>query len=114
MTPRPRRTDTGFERLDRAKLPLLQSSRAADRDIRSCAGCDAHCCKVGFNSMKVSRIEALALARRLGEPDLAERIPQILDRARAEVERRGLERNEDATYDCPLLDAEDRCLVHGP
>jgi len=64
--------------------------------------------------MRVSRIEALALARRLREPDLAPQVPAILARARAEVERRGLTEAADATYDCPLLDHEDRCMVHGP
>ena len=64
--------------------------------------------------MRVSRIEALALARRLGEADLAPRIQEIHARARAEVDRRGLDPDQDITYDCPLLGEDDRCLVHGP
>jgi Fe-S-cluster containining protein len=103
-----------MERLARIKEPLHASSRAASEAVRSCAGCDARCCKAGLNSMRVSRIEALALARRLGEPDLAPEIPAILERARAEVEKRGLSEESDTTYDCPLLDDENRCMVHGP
>lgn len=64
--------------------------------------------------MKVSRIEALALARRLAEPDLAPSVPGILRRAKREIEARRLDRDPDATYDCPLLSEEGRCLVHGP
>lgn len=93
---------------------LLDASERAAREIRSCEDCDARCCKVGLNSMLVSRIEAAALARRLSEPDLATLLPEILEKARREVELRGLEDDDEATYDCPLLSPEGRCMVHGP
>jgi len=63
--------------------------------------------------MRIYRIEAAALARRLREPDLAPRIPEILEKARAEIECRGLSDDPEATYDCPLLSEEGGCLVHG-
>jgi hypothetical protein len=104
----------GLIHLGPAKERLVTGSDRASRDMRDCATCDAHCCKVGFNSMLVSRIEAHAIAERLREEDLADRIPAILRKARREVDRRGLRDDETANFDCPLLDEEGRCLVHGP
>ncbi len=108
------RREAALARLAEVKAPLLEASDRAARELRSCAGCDAHCCRAGCNSMRVSRLEALALARRLSEPDLAPRVPEILRRAREEIRLRGLCADSDATYDCPLLSGEGRCLVHGP
>lgn len=104
----------GLIHLGPAKERLVTESDRASRDLRDCATCDAHCCKVGFNSMLVSRIEAHGIADRLREPDLADRIPGILRKARREVERRGLDEDDSAKFDCPLLDEAGRCLVHGP
>jgi Fe-S-cluster containining protein len=104
----------GLVELTRVKGAFVAASDRAARSVRSCADCDARCCKVGFNSMLVTGIEAAALARRLSEPDLAPLVPGILERARAEVERRALDREPGAKYDCPLLSGEGRCLVHGP
>jgi len=106
--------ESALVRLEAVKLDLKGPSDRAGREVRSCATCDARCCRVGFNSMLVSRIEARALARRLREPDLAPLVPGIAARARREVEVRGLARDRFAKYDCPLLTAEGRCLVHGP
>lgn len=107
------RVDAGLVTLSRVKGAFLAASDRASREVRDCATCDARCCKVGFNSMLVTRIEVEALARRLREPDLAPALPEILERARAEVRRRGLEKDPTAKYDCPLLDEAGRCLVHG-
>jgi hypothetical protein len=106
--------DSGLVRLSEVKLALGAASDRASREIRDCATCDARCCKVGFNSMLVTRIEARAIADRLAEPDLAPRISEIVRRAREETARRGLDRDPAAKYDCPLLDEGGRCLVHGP
>jgi len=108
------RLEQGLVHLAPAKLDLAGTSDRAGETVRDCATCDAHCCQVGFNSMLVSRIEAVAMARRLREPDLIDRIEEIRDRARREVDRRGLIEDPDANFDCPLLDGEGRCLVHGP
>ena len=104
----------GLKRLEPVKLALDAASRRAADGVRSCASCDAHCCRIGCNSMRVSRLEAEVIARRLAEPDLAPLVPQILERARGEVRKRGLRPDRDTTYDCPLLSPEGRCLVHGP
>jgi Fe-S-cluster containining protein len=96
------------------KRALVRASDRAAREVRSCEGCPAKCCRVGFNSMKITRIEAEALRRRLAKPDLAPLLPEILRRAEEEVRTRGLATDPDATYDCPLLSPEGRCLVHGP
>ncbi len=93
---------------------LLAASERAVQEVRSCAGCDARCCRAGLNSMKVTRLEAEALARRLEQADLVPLLPEILARSRAEVAKRRLAEDPDATYDCPLLTADGRCLVHGP
>jgi len=108
------RLERGLTHLTKTKLDLVGISDRAGESIRDCATCDAHCCKVGFNSMLVGRIEAVAIARRLREPDLIERIEKIRDRARREVDRRGLIEDPFVNFDCPLLDGEGRCLVHGP
>jgi Fe-S-cluster containining protein len=106
--------DDGLVRLEPVKLDLVRASDRAGETVRDCATCDAHCCRVGFNSMLVSRIEAVAIARRLREPDLIDRVEEIRDRARREIDRRGLIGDPYAEFDCPLLDGEGRCLVHGP
>ena len=111
---RAEKIDLALEALARVKVAFVRKSESAENQVRSCAGCDAHCCKVGFNSMRVHRIEAEALLRRLQEDDLRPLIPGILEKAKSEVRERGLLEDEDANYNCPLLSDEGRCLVHGP
>jgi hypothetical protein len=106
--------ERGLVHLAPAKLDLVAASDRAGETRRDCATCDAHCCRVGFNSMLVSRIEAAAMARRLREPDLVDRVEEIRDRARREIDRRGLVVDPFAKFDCPLLSEAGRCLVHGP
>jgi Fe-S-cluster containining protein len=108
------RIAAGLKALGRVKERFVRRSDRAARTVRSCSTCDAHCCKVGFNSMKVHRIEAEALRRRLLEPDLAPLRPEILAKARREIEERGLTDDPDASYTCPLLSDDGQCLVHGP
>jgi hypothetical protein len=110
---RPANLESGLIHLEPVKGSLVSASDRAGHRYRDCATCDAHCCRVGFNSMLVSRIEAVAIARRLLEPDLSGRIDEIRERARREVEVRGLLEDPDANYDCPLLGEDGRCLVHG-
>ncbi|MEN8148978.1 MAG: hypothetical protein ABFS86_04095 [Planctomycetota bacterium] len=108
------KTRSALVRLEPVKLSLVSGSDRAGEAHRDCATCDAHCCRVGFNSMLVSRIEAVAMARRLGEPDLAPRREEIRERARAEIEERGLADDPFVDYDCPLLEPDGKCLIHGP
>ena len=106
--------DKALEALARVKAAFVGKSDTAATNVRSCAGCDARCCKVGLNSMRVHRIEAEALKRRIEQEDLRAMIPTIVAKAKSEVRERGLEANSDATYTCPLLSDEGHCLVHGP
>ncbi len=111
---RPEKIDRALETLARVKVAFVCKSDSAQKQVRSCVGCDAHCCKVGFNSMRVHRIEAEALRRRLLEDDLRPLIPGILEKAKSEIREQGLSEDENASYNCPLLSDEGRCLVHGP
>jgi Fe-S-cluster containining protein len=108
------RLDRALVQLAPVKRALVRASGRAAARVRSCDGCPAKCCRAGLNSMKITRIEAEALRRRLVGPDLAPLVPEILRRAEAEVARRGLKDGPSATYDCPLLSPTGRCLVHGP
>jgi Fe-S-cluster containining protein len=83
----------------------------------SCAGCDAHCCKVGRNGMLVTRLEAAAIVERLhADPALRARLPAIERRVRETVARHGLTASDATgrrTYTCPFLDERNRCTIHG-
>jgi len=89
----------------------------------SCAGCDAHCCKVGRNGMLVTRLEAVEIVERLAaEPDLRARLGHFARRVADTVERFGLRGAAEAappavgrapTYTCPFLDDRNRCAIHG-
>lgn len=100
--------------LAEVKARLVAKSNAAEETVRSCEGCDAHCCKVGFNSMLLHRIEAEALRRRLHEADLAPLIPLIREKAMEQMAEHDLLIDKRASYTCPLLSDDGRCLVHGP
>ncbi len=106
--------DRALDALTRVKIAFVRKSDSTEKQVRSCLDCDAHCCQVGFNSMRVHRIEAEALRRRLQGDDLRSLIPAIIEKAKSEVRERGLLENEDANFNCPLLSDEGRCLVHGP
>lgn len=68
--------------------------------------------------MRASRLEAVALLRRLHrDPELRGRRFELLDRARRAIRRYGLIADEDQVqgYTCPFFEEADggRCLVHG-
>lgn len=83
---------------------------AADPDYRPEGPAD-RCCRTPRNRMRISSLEALAIARALERvPALARRRARILAASRATAA--GLDDDEQPQgYDCPLLEAG-RCLVH--
>lgn len=113
MENRDARLNGALEKLASVKAGFVSNSDSADETVRTCAGCDAHCCKVGFNSMLLHRIEAEALRRRIQEPDLAPLIPLFIEKAKTEIQDHDLLIDKGASYTCPLLSDEGGCLVHG-
>ncbi|MFQ5654341.1 MAG: hypothetical protein ACE5GW_06390 [Planctomycetota bacterium] len=99
--------------LERARGPLFRELREVAREEPAEGAEPRHvCCTRRFNQMRISSLEAIAIARAL------ERDPG-LRRRREEIERRILaarRRLKDSerrqNYDCPLLEGN-RCLVHG-
>ena len=114
MFARMSKLESALQALVAVKARLVAMSDSADETVRSCAGCDAHCCKVGFNSMLLHRIEAEALRRRLNEADLAPLIPLIREKAMEQMGEHDLTHDKGASYTCPLLSDDGGCLVHGP
>jgi Fe-S-cluster containining protein len=112
---RPQREAAALERL--AEVLARTEAGVERRRAFSCAGCDAHCCKVGRNGMLVTRLEAVAIVERLrADPALRARLPALEARVRETNRRHGL-RPTDATggktYTCPFLDEQNRCSIHG-
>jgi hypothetical protein len=69
------------------------------------------CCTRQLNQMRISPIEAQAIARAFeSDPELRRKLPQVLRRLREEL-RRLADSSERQSFDCPLLE-EGRCLVH--
>ena len=70
------------------------------------------CCTRPFNQMRITPLEAKAIARAFEtEPALRDKLPQVLGRLERELAS-GLKDNEERQFfDCPLLDGT-RCLVH--
>ena len=118
MSPRRRKRDVlplpaALDRLER----LLDGVRAKVEARRAftCAGCEAHCCRVGRNAMLVTRLETEAILDRMErDPELRPFLPGIADRL-AETAARllGEEGPELPTFDCPFLGEDNRCLIHG-
>lgn len=103
------------EALDRlaALVERVREEVEASRAF-SCAGCEAHCCRVGRNAMLVTRVETEAILERMNaDPELRRLSARLLDRLTATADRLLDEEEELPTYDCPFLGEDNRCLVHG-
>lgn len=98
--------------LARIRAPLFRELSSLLRDPDYLRGEPAHlCCTRQRNQMRISPLEAAAVAQAFRiDPELRARLPQVLARTRAE-----LERLDDGTrrqsFDCPLLEGT-RCMVH--
>ncbi len=69
------------------------------------------CCQRRLNQMRISPLEAEAIARAFREvPELRAKLPAVLRRLRAEL-RKLEESTRRQPFDCPLLEGT-RCLVH--
>jgi len=104
------------DRIDRAIAALsriresLRSSGNRERLGRfSCHGCVAWCCREGFNAMRATPLEALAIARRVEADGAA---AAILPRLGEAVERWRLDDVRPRTYTCPFLTAGNLCGIH--
>lgn len=100
-----------FAELDSLRVPLF-AEMARLRSEPSASSEPQHlCCKRERNQMRISPLEAHAIARAFRrDPALRSKLPQVLERVRAEVahlKRSGHRQN----FECPLLDGTS-CLVH--
>jgi hypothetical protein len=69
------------------------------------------CCTRRFNRMRISPLEARAIARAFEtEPELRRKLPAVLARLEKELTRLE-DTSERQPFDCPLLEGT-RCLVH--
>lgn len=104
--------DTALRELSRVRQPLLRELERLQRDPDYLKGQPSHlCCTRQFNQMRISPLEAHAIARAfLADSELRKKLPAVLDRLRAELVR--LKDNDQRQgFDCPLLDGTS-CLVH--
>ena len=110
--PDPRALAAALDELDRARRPLHVELRELQKDPSARAGPPARLqCLRGQNQMRISPLEAIAIARAMAaRPELRARLPAVLRRLAAE-----LPRLRDTTarqpFDCPLLE-KGLCLVH--
>lgn len=83
---------------------------------KSCSTCEtpgACCLDAHFVNVRITRLEAVAIGRRLESIDNADGIYRRIDNA---IEKYGLADAEDGfskTYSCPLFEKGIGCLVHG-
>jgi len=101
-----------LEELEKIRAPLYQElDRLLDESDYQ-RGQPAHrCCTRQFNQMRISPLEASAIAKAFqADPDLRRTLPQVLARLRRQLPDL---RDDDSRqpFDCPLLDGT-RCLVH--
>jgi hypothetical protein len=108
---RPREADA-LSRLDRIREPLFRELEVLLENPRYHRGMEPHhSCLRERNQMRISPLEARAIARAFRrDPVLRAKLPAVLRRLRAELWR--LENTtERQGFDCPLLEGT-RCLVH--
>ncbi|MBI4605433.1 MAG: hypothetical protein HY721_26000 [Planctomycetes bacterium] len=107
-----RREGAALRELDRIRAPLFRELERLLRDPDYHRGEEPHaCCTRAKNQMRISPLEAKAIARALLEvPELRAKLPAVLRRLKVELPR--LEDNtRRQSFDCPLLEGT-RCLVH--
>ena len=98
--------------LDKVRAPLMTEVMRLGRDPDYQRGQPPHrCCRRPDNQMRISPLEARAIARAFREePELRRKLPAVIERLAAELPR--LENSEERqSFDCPLLEGT-RCLVH--
>ncbi|MBN1442401.1 MAG: hypothetical protein JXA90_06805 [Planctomycetes bacterium] len=120
MSPRAFRDHRAFRAAELALLrelaviraELLEESQRLSRSPGYLRGRPAHvCCTRRFNQMRITPLEAAAIAEAFRkDAELMRRLPSVLRRLDRELA--GLKEGEDRqSFDCPLLDGT-RCLVH--
>ncbi len=95
------------------RAPLLEESDRVRRDAGRRHGREPEhlCCRRPSNQMRISPLEARAIAEAFQEdPALRRKLPDVLERLAAEVPLLK-DDGERQSFDCPLLEG-DRCLVH--
>ena len=98
--------------LDKIRAPLMRELRAMSERPGYLQGKPPHhCCTRHANQMRISPLEAQAIARAFRtDPKLRAKLPQVFERLSSELGL--LEDNGDRqSFDCPLLEGT-RCLVH--
>lgn len=116
-----------MKRLSETKaIARLQSIRSGFADqirsnfehrARSCLTCEtpgACCLDAHFVNVRITRLEAAAIWRRLTELPIELR-RKVEERSEVVVEKHGLDRSDESgakTYPCPLFETGIGCLVH--
>lgn len=108
----------GLERLAAIRVEFTREIRDGfEYRARACSACDtpgACCLDEHFVNVRVTRLEAGAIARRLTELPFELR-EKVLLRAEEQIERHRLDETADdetRTYACPLFEKGVGCLVH--
>ena len=108
----------GIERLSEVRSEFAaEIRRSYEHKAKSCSACETPgiCCRdEHFVNVRISRLEAAAIIRRLGELGQEKR-DEVFERARNAIEKYELTESVDAcfkTYACPLFERGVGCLVH--
>jgi hypothetical protein len=98
--------------LDRIRAPLFRELEALLADPGYLRGQKPDdCCRRPLNQMRISPLEARAIARAFRrDPVLRRKLAQVLRRLRAELPRLA-DNTRRQHFECPLLEGS-RCLVH--
>ena len=108
---------TGLEMLKRIRDEFTETVRREyEHRAKSCETCDtkgACCLDAHFVNVRITRLEAAAIARELRRMPVT-KLAAARERIIETVERFGLDTGEDAekTYACPLFEPGVGCLVH--
>ncbi|MEM7234577.1 MAG: hypothetical protein AAF517_20530, partial [Planctomycetota bacterium] len=98
--------------LDRAREPLFRELQVLERNRDYNKGREPHrCCTREFNQMRITPLEANAIAKAFKtRPELRRRLSSVMRRLERALP--GLSDNDERqNFDCPLLEGT-RCLVH--
>ncbi len=102
---------TFLRELEELRAPLLEESERVRQSRRRRRRSDDRCCRRPLNQMRISPLEARAIAEALRrDPTLRGKLPAIRERVAEELTRLA-DTSERQSFDCPLLD-DGRCLVH--
>jgi Fe-S-cluster containining protein len=103
--------DRALEELAGLRDSLRGAGNRERAGLFSCSGCVAWCCREGFNSMRATPVEALAMVRLLEARGATD---EARERCEEAVERYRLDGDPGArrTYTCPFLTAGNLCGVH--